>query len=225
MALTTLALVKQILNIPSTNTSKDSWLEALRISAEQVVKSYTGRDFETATYTEYYSGDGRRTLVLRQRPVTSITSIHLDHDGNFGANPEGFDSSHLLDSEVDYALHLDGNISGTAVSFSGIVQRTKTVWPEIPRVYVPGKLTNEQVPSTGNIKVVYTAGFAAIPLDIQYAVAFVVASMQRNVPIGGNLGAETIGHYSYSLFNPRHESYPEIGLARQILSRYREVPW
>lgn len=225
MALTTLPLIKQTLNIPSTNTSKDSWLEALRVSAETVVKNYCGRDFESATYTEFHSGDGRRVFALRQRPVSSITSLYLDHDGNFGYTDDSFDSTHLMEEGVDYALVLDGTLSGSAVSFSGLVQRIKTVWPELTRTYVPGRLTNENIPSPGNIKVTYVAGYSAVPLDIQYAVAFIVSSMQRNVPLGGNVGSERIGDYSYALFNPRHESFPEIATARQLLSRYREVAW
>lgn len=41
-------------------------------------ETYCGRIFNSATYTEYYDGNGHSNLYLDQYPVTSITSINDD---------------------------------------------------------------------------------------------------------------------------------------------------
>ncbi len=228
MALTSLATIKAFLNIPTTDTSKDAQLDALRAASEQAIKSYCGRDFEPTTYTQFYSGTGRRQIILRQIPVTSITSVFLDHNGNFGTTSGSFDSSTtLLTSGVDYALDLDGSWNSLPVSFSGLLYRIGTTWPETYRGYAPGKIAFEVGPAYGNIKVVFSAGYNPIPQDLQYAVCTLTSYMRLTGALGGfPLESEKIGDYAYRLHFPVRmtlETYPELGSTRQLLSRYREV--
>lgn len=222
MALTDLETIKRLLNIPMDVTVNDVWLDALREAAESNVKTYCKRDFESQIYTDYYSGSNTRYLVLRQRPVTAVTSVYLDHRGRFGQNPDGsYSSDTLLTNGIDYVLTYD---QGTATSACGVLQRVNGVWPEIYREHWTNKVSGEPAPAIGNIKVTYTAGFTTIPMDLQYAVCWIVAFMRRNLPVGGILGSEKIGDYSYSLLNPRSAGLlpPELATARQILARYRE---
>ncbi len=222
MALTDLETVKRLLNVPMDVTDNDVWYDALREAAEAIVKNYCKRDFESQAYTDYYSGSGTRYLVLRQRPVTAISSVYLDERGRFGQNPDGsFSSATLLVNGQDYVLTFD---QGTTTSSCGVLQRTVGVWPEIPRQYWFNKVAGENAPPMGNVKVTYTAGYATIPMDLQYAVCWTVSFMRRSLPVGGILGSEKIGDYSYGILNPRAADKlpPELATARQILSRYRE---
>jgi hypothetical protein len=102
------------------------------------------------------------------------------------------------------------------------------VWPEVQRSYTQGKLTNDIGPNFGCVKVVYNAGYVNVPIDIQYAVAWVVSYMRRTLPLAGPIMKETIGDYSYTLGvipvgNKFGTYHPDLATARQLLSRYREV--
>ncbi len=226
MALTTLATLKAFLGI--TTTTQDPQIDALRGAAEQAIKSYCNQPFEPATYTEYYTGSGNRQIILRKIPVSSITTVHLDHEGNFGFSSGAFDSTTLLTSGEDYALDLDGSWNSLPVSFSGILYRVSSFWPLNTRAYVPNNITLETVSSPGNIKVVYTAGYNPIPQDLQYAVCTLVSFMKVTGPLGGfPLEGERLGDYSYRIFHPLRvtlETKPELGSTRQLLSKYRDVP-
>ena len=76
MALTTLADLKTYLGI--SDSSEDALLNLLIADADAAILGYIGRTIEQATLTEYYSGDGPQMLVLKQRPVTAVTSVHVD---------------------------------------------------------------------------------------------------------------------------------------------------
>lgn len=220
MALTTIAKIKSFLNIPSSVTGSDEWLDALRVAAEKSIKTYCKRDFEVATYTEYFSGNSTQYLTLKQKPVISVTSVHQDQASYFGTGTDPFPAASLLTQGVDYALDVDKD----GISHSGILLRLNCTWYEVPRAVYRGYLTPEITPAFGSIKVVYSAGYSTIPVDLQYAVAYLVAFMRRTVPIGGVLQSETIGDYSYDLGRkPLPGYHPEIGTIRQLLSRYRDI--
>ncbi len=213
---------KALLN--ETSSARDSWYEALLTSASAVAEERCGRHFARATYTEYYNGNGRRTIWLHERPVQSITSVYVDHDGFYGQGGSGttpYPASTLLVSGVDYALELDER--GTH-SRCGLLHRLRTVWPQTAREFYPGRITPQSGPAFGNIKVTYVAGYDPIPEDLQYAVCWIASFMKRTIAFGGNLESERIGDYSYTLWHPRFDNVPpELATADQILSRYKEL--
>lgn len=219
MALATLAKVKALLGV--TSSSQDVQLDALRLAADQAIKTDCDRAFESATYTEYYSGTGTRYLCLRETPVASITTIHLDYSGYYNQNPEPvFGSDKLLTAGKDYALKIDRD----GMSFSGIVERINTVWAELNRAYVTGHVTTEVSPALGNIKVVYTAGYTTIPEDLQWALALIVRRMQQYAKIGWQLGMEKLRDYTYQLTAAKH-AISELGDVQRTLRMYKKVPY
>ncbi len=218
--LVSLGLVKGFLNVSSSDTSQDSWLTNLMTAADATVKSYLGQNIEPANYLEFYEGTGTRFLPLRQRPVTAINNLWVDFNANYGQNPAGaFGTDTLLTQGSDYVLDYD---AGGTNSRSGLVVRINTVWSQVGRTYYPGKMTAEIGPAFGSIKVDYNAGYATIPIDIQYACCYLVAFMRRTIKIGGEIHSERIGDYAYELKTLRIPQHPEIGTARQLLSRYKE---
>jgi hypothetical protein len=78
-----------------------------------------------------------------------------------------------------------------------------------------------------SFKVVYNAGYgvgpAAMPQDLVYAAARLVAWLMRTSTVGGNLQSETLGKYQYTLMTPQQNQPPEVGEVKQILGSYRDL--
>lgn len=140
--LTTLANLKERLGISGTSTSApDAYLENLIDRASTIVERHVGRELGSATYTEYYDGDGTRYMNLRHGPVTSVTSV----------------SCITYDS--------DGNETATALAVGDyFVRGDETDW------HLPGWLEqngSHWIPGQRNYKVVYVAGYTTFPEDLE----------------------------------------------------------
>lgn len=81
-----LAKFKNFLKICSDDATQDDNLNAILLASEQIVQNWLGRRLEQATTTEYLSGTGKHTITLRERPVTSITSVYEDFNGHYGTS-------------------------------------------------------------------------------------------------------------------------------------------
>lgn len=220
-----LSKFKSYSKICAEDATQDDFLNSILLSAEQIVQTWLGRKLQQSTTTEFLTGTGKRTLILRQRPVTAIVSVYEDFNGHFGTTLNSFTSSQLLVSGRDYMLDIDTD--GT-YSTSGILYRINSNWLELGREFIPGKLTPETSPAYGNIKVTYTHGFYAVPEDIIFATCMVASYMKRNVSVGGDINYEKLGDYSYKLSGnglDSKSSIPEIASANAILSRHREFSW
>lgn len=225
MALVTLATVKTRLNI--SGTAEDALLTALISQVEALVKNSVGYPIESATYTRYFDGTGTPWLPLPFRPVTSVTSVHLDDSGYWGQGDTPFDSSTALTEGTDYALRMDPNDpSGNASA--GLIYRINGVWPR-PFRRSTGLLSPHvlgPLAGAGNIKVVFVAGYTSIPQDIQLAVCDVVALARIAAPYGGLLNSESYDGYSYSLVGQSAQAafLGYLGSAGgMILNRYRRI--
>lgn len=91
-ALTTVADVKESLGIASSDTSQDNLIKRKINQATLFIEGYCGlsynHHFKETTYTdEEFDGTGNNTIVLRARPVSSITSFQRRNstlsDGGF----------------------------------------------------------------------------------------------------------------------------------------------
>lgn len=158
-------------------------------------------------------------------------ALWSDASGFYGQKSGAFsESTQHLTLGVDYALvrdqrdgtsksgilkRLGGGVSGWGVSdwFWGGGSRKGTLTARLPPSWPVGM---------GNLKAVYTSGYAVIPDDLASAVDQLCVWMWRNAPQGGMvMTSEGYEGYSYSLAALTSE--PTLGTARQILSRYREV--
>lgn len=61
-----------------TTSGQDSLIAIIKANVEAWAKNYCGRDFLVSSYTEYHDGDGSAILRVRQRPITTVTSIYSD---------------------------------------------------------------------------------------------------------------------------------------------------
>lgn len=124
--LTTLANVRQALGLGASDTTDDAFLTNLIARVSEFIKRATRRALTQTTLTEYHNGRGLETLLLRDWPVISMTSIHESVD-----LPRVYDSTTLVSS------------SGYVVdSELGIIQRPFNPWyrafQSIKAIYVAG---------------------------------------------------------------------------------------
>jgi hypothetical protein len=230
MALSSLASLKLYMGIASGNTTLDSQLTAMLSAADAAVKSYCQRDLESQDYTHYFDGNGQRDLVLRQWPVTAITSVYQDATGFYGDGPSAFASTTLLTNGTHYALRKD---QGTA-SYRGLLRRIagggiSAADPFFPRTQTTGSLVGGIGPvwprGDGNIKVVYTAGYTSIPADLTQATNQLAAYAFNNADWGGmQATGESLDRYSYTLAaEALNGSWAALGTTRSLLAPYREL--
>lgn len=102
MALVTLDLVKEHLDIPLANTSQDASLNLLITVVSGHIAQFCDRAFEEATYTETLDGTSQSEVLLQNYPVSSVTSVHVDND-------RVFDAQALVDAE-DYEIVDDNTL-------------------------------------------------------------------------------------------------------------------
>lgn len=75
-ALCSLEDVKEILGISSSDTSKDNLIIRKINQATEMIERYTGRRFKATDYTnEEYDASGSDQLILKQRPINSLTAF------------------------------------------------------------------------------------------------------------------------------------------------------
>lgn len=153
MAICDAATVREL--IPSlTGTGEDSLIDSFVARFGAIAAGYMGfpaasvggnPTIEVATYTRYFDGTGTKRLQMDVFPITGITTVHVDHNREYG-------SADLVDSS-DYDLFGD---EGLLILKQDSVQG----------VFDSGKRA---------IKVVFTAGFSTPPMSIKHACAVQVA--------------------------------------------------
>ncbi len=205
MAIATLAQVKTHLGISVTtyDTQLTQWLDA----AISAVTNYCGTSFEQATRTEYYQPDGYK-LVLKNRPVISVTSVYENAGAYWGSADNPWTSDYLLTAGTDYALQTDAaELTATYgyTSRSGIIIRIGRRWARrYANNTTPGmsgyNLSVPDLPAQGSVKVVYVSGYTTVPAAVTQAVLWEVDAYRSRAGKGGQqLTAESLGEYSYSM--------------------------
>lgn len=88
LALTTLASVKDWVNIDQTSTGDDDLLQELIESASFKIMEYIDRkSLFKQTYPDYFDGIGGHRIVLREWPVTTVNSLTVDAIAKTAAAP------------------------------------------------------------------------------------------------------------------------------------------
>jgi hypothetical protein len=167
-------------------TGLDALISDLITRVSKYIKVYCERDILSKDYTEYHNGHGSNYLLLNQYPITAITSIHDDLDRNF-------DASTLIDSD-DIIF-----TTGTNEALAGIV-------------YLDGFSFSC---GKNNIKVIYTAGYASVPADLEQACIRMVIAEMRDGTEGQMIRLSGNGE-EFLPINLRRE-------AMKVLDRYKKV--
>lgn len=193
LQLTSLEMVKTITGI--TVTTYDSTLLMLINVASQAVQSYCNRQFILNTYAEYYDGPSSTELQLNQYPVISVSGVTLFAQNNFTSFIPG--SSIVVNNDIGVI-----SISPNSTYFN----------------YFPYDGWAIQQ----NILVNYTAGYALIPNDIQFATAYTVRDLFNSIGEDARMKSENIqnSRYEYTKFDDGNHVISST--VRLLLSSYKE---
>lgn len=206
-------------------------LSQIAEQASLAVETYCGREFGVSTKSEIYTGNGHCDLPLRRTPLTAIAGVYVDPARQFGNDTMLIIGEDYVVDWCEENLSKSGIITllqwpyqflqmwpigwGPNPSWGGLTQygRQRTVWPESP----------------GVIKVTYTAGYDKIPADLKGAGVQIGCWMLSFQATGGMIQTGTYIDVSTSFAAAVDAlgsgAVPALGSARDILSRYRRLPW
>lgn len=172
----------------------DTLIGVLIAAAQEQVEDFCGRVFDTATFTEYASGDTSETIQLRNYPVASITS--LAYVDNAGTATSTFASTDFTFDPVTGLLRLAPVVNGRVVS-DGFEDHTSVAYGPFPNFNQGFR----------NLKIVYVGGYgsnpayAAMPAGLKLAMYQFVDELFLAVKDGnaanGLFKSETLDAYSY----------------------------
>lgn len=210
-------------------------------AAQEAILAYIGRPVASAERTEYYSGiAGSPYIRLNVWPVISVAHVYNDPNLNYGENTSITDPAELT-LGLDYVIVRESVAGGKAGLLEYIMGGTgpgALTSPPGPSYFARGMTTAARAASfswpvgQGNIKVVYTAGYATIPEDLKIAEAYQAQWMKRiGRNAGQNLVSESWGQYSYTqasgpplgnkVVGPVGILSPQVA---QMVNKYRDVP-
>lgn len=108
--LTTLANLRAYLKKQTADTTDDTLLESIisRVSAN--IEKRCNRSFIAAAVTEYHKGNGTSELLVRQPPVNSVTSIHIDSDRAWTSDTAVESDDIIISDDVSGLIILDDDI-------------------------------------------------------------------------------------------------------------------
>jgi hypothetical protein len=196
--LTSVLGVSELMYIGTTSnqfnaTRMNSLLNNILNSVTVVAEGEMKRSLTLESVTEYYDGPGTPILILKNYPVISITSIHMDANRTF-------DSTTLVDG-INYYSQL---ASGRIELLGGLV------WTRGQK----------------NIQVIYTRGWASIPLDLKQAGLELAAIKWKESQAGeGRIGVLQVTT-KFSDVESRTEMFVRDRIPKSILGvfqRYRKI--
>jgi len=94
-----------------TGTTCDDLIDALIPAASEAIENACRRRFGETAYTEYYDGGGRDRLVLRKRPVNSLSGVWDDPDREFGDDTQLDPDDYVLDADPGILLLRQGTFA------------------------------------------------------------------------------------------------------------------
>ena len=195
------------------------FLTQLLTAVEKVFLDFIDRDIISQEYTDFYCGNNQQILRLTEYPVTAVTNVWEDQFSYWGTGTDAFPTGSLLVQGEDYSPVKDGRNGAMA---TGRLMRLGTVWPG-RFVAKSGLLSYQAKPGEGNIKVQYTAGYAAVPADIPLALWEMCAQIRRSRAYGNMvLSGEGYENYNYSL-QQLAINILTLGSVNQIASKYRRM--
>jgi hypothetical protein len=144
--------------------------------------------FDSASYTEKHNGNGWHRIVLKNAPVTTLTSVSV-------VAPDG--SSEAVDTDA-YTYEAETGIVGFQPASEGVLsvdewgESSDRVWNVSPQF--PGGFQN--------ISIVYTGGYSSqtMPAGLKLAMYQYVDVLMSQAVAGVGAGAfksERLGDYNY----------------------------
>ena len=198
--LVTLDIVKDFLNIADENTDDDGLIQFLITAFSQYVINRTGRtSFNLITsHTDTYDGNGNNRLSLRESPIISLTSVTIGLYQVPMSTSFGVPGVYVEDNKKSIAFR----------SSAGAFQPPQSIYPYC---FTRG---------TGNIQVIYTAGFASVPFDLaQAAMQSIAANYARKDWI--DLASKSMAAGGGVTGSTRYRDWIITPYAEQVIRRYQ----
>lgn len=171
-----------------------AWCRSVSRAIENACRPFR---FAPVTLTnQIYDAPLARELMLRVRPVRSITSIYYRSDVNGVA--ANFTGDYLLDNTDNREFMLDVDDDLTGYAMKGWVLRTNREWG-YQWWRPPGQLASRLQSQTKCLLVNYKAGFDSVPDDVVGAAAHLVTKMMKSRRDGTQIVSESWNGYSKSL--------------------------
>lgn len=153
----------------------DAFIATLATSVTASVKKYLRRNLEPVSYTEIQSGNGKKTLQVRQPPVRSASpTVYISSIQTWDATTTLAATDFRFDSDAGIFLRVDATLDG-------LLHSNEAIWPE-------GNM---------NIRIDYDGGFAAVPDDVKMG-AMIWAGMIFNRRKAAGISSRSVGGYSES---------------------------
>lgn len=209
--LTTLAAVKLWLGIPTGTTNDDALLSTLITNCSDDFLNAINRPnfYPAANYTEVRNGNGTSSLMMKEWPINSVSSVTVDTI-SIQASPDGVQPGFTFDKsgnpEGQNTVYLVGGAQGFMIGNSGLQPTFAGA-----SIFTQG---------FNNVTVVYNAGYAAIPPGVNQAVVEWVSYRYRQ--------RQWIGQVSKHMQMGETITFQNVAMPLQVASvvkRYlRRVP-
>lgn len=188
-----------------TGSTYDTFIATILDWVSNDIRDYCSRDetngFESATRTEYYSGPDDAIIQLRERPVTSITSVTQTYAGGdsvvLDSGSYRVDADSGLLSRIDVVRNRFSSYSASYLGQGGDFKPS-------PR-FAEG---------FNNVTVVYVAGYSTIPGALTKATCLLADMLFNGRGRDMAIQSETIGQYSYTLADQKKVDDIRMSLLR-----------
>ncbi len=171
--LTTLAAVKEWLNIPTATTTSDAILQRLVTNISAQMQTWMSRNIKQASYTETYNGSGTPMQALRNTPILSVQSLAI----NGVVVPQA-------STPTSYGYLFDENL----------LYLVGAIFPQSTYFGQGGSFPQ----NAQNVVVSYTAGYAEVPADLAQAciewVGYAYRSRDRIGMSSGAIAGQSVGY-------------------------------
>lgn len=170
-------------------TTYDAQLAVVIPAAQSAVEQWCGRVFDTATFTEKHNGNGWHRIVVKNAPITTLTSVTV-------VGPDG--TSETVDSTT-YTYEAETGIIGFQPASEGVLSVDEWGEPGNDGVWdVSPKFSD----GFQNISVVYVGGYSSgtMPAGLKLAMYQYVDVLMAQAVAGVGTGAfksERLGDYNY----------------------------
>lgn len=191
--------VKAYIGIPDNNTDSDGTIQFIISSFSQYVLNATGRDSFNSieTYTETYDGNGHIRMFLNNSPIISIVSLQIG--SYFPPQSAGVQNP---------GIYIEQSQKSIAFRASG-----SSLFPPLsiyPYRFLPG---------TGNIQVIYTAGYNSVPFDLGEVVMETVAqNYARKAWI--DIASKSLSAGNGATGTTRYRDWALTPMTRKVLDNY-----
>ena len=206
MAIINLNELKSYLKI--TSSTDDVRLEALITYAQKLVENYCGREFEAASYTEYFDG-GKPSVFVKRIPINNVTTV-AEYDGVDYVPLNGPNSDGSLYNTASNTNVIEYTFYSETGEVSKMVGETTGVFD----MDISGhKLFNNYAKG---VKIVYNGGYVTAPADLKLCVMDVIKMLHKDWQSQSlTFQGETVRQHDFSAMFPPH--------IRRILELYRVV--